>query len=234
MNTAKRLNVDDLSCVRQHQPLFISLSFELCPFQVLLVEGPNGSGKSSLLRLLCGLSTSTQGTISWEGKSIQDLRAEYWNNLHYISHTNGIKLGLTVAENLQLTNYLSQTSTETTILDCLSVLERLQLHTNKNRLAKYLSAGQKKRLALAKLFLFPKPLWILDEPLTALDVATQTLFLSHLHHHLQAGGMAIISSHHPIHFSGATGRAPRSDLSPSVGPGPSVEIVVSTLRLGPC
>jgi len=211
MNTEKRLLVDNLSCVRQHRSLFVGISFELHSSQVLLVEGPNGSGKSSLLRLLAGLSTPTQGNITWQGRPIQNLRADYWHSLHYISHTNGIKLGLTVTENLQLARSLSLTLGS---VNYAAILEHLQLSANKNTLAKILSAGQKRRLALAKLFLIPKSLWILDEPLTALDMKSQTLFLSHLQNHLQTGGLAVISSHHSI---------------PNLA-----GMVVKTLRLEPC
>ncbi len=201
MSTEKKLQVDGLSCVRQHRLLFTCLSFELNPTDVLLVEGPNGSGKSSLLRLLSGLTTPTQGTIRFQGQPIQDLRANYWNHLHYMSHTNGIKLGLTVAENLQMIRYINPTSSKT---DDATILESLQLHSHQNTLVRNLSAGQKRKVSLAKLVLFPKLLWILDEPLTALDNATQTLFLSRLRNHLHTGGMAVISSHHPLYFPDVT------------------------------
>jgi heme exporter protein A len=206
MDTEKTLWVDKLSCVRQQKRLFTAISFQLYPAEVLLVEGPNGSGKSSLLRLLSGLKTPDEGSIFWDGKPIQALPSEYGHHLHYVGHTNGIKLGLTVIENLKLTYHLSLTPSPP---DYASILDRLQLNADKNTLVKFLSAGQKRRLALAKLFLFPKPLWLLDEPLTALDVNIQTLFLSHLNRHLQMGGMAVISSHHPIQLSGANVKALR-------------------------
>lgn len=203
MNTEKSLQVDNVSCVRQYRLLFTPISFELHSAQLLIIEGANGSGKSSLLRLLSGLSTSPQGIISWQGTPIQNLQSLYWHDLHYISHANGIKPGLTILENLQLAAILSSTERNPLIrpiYDQAAILEHLQLTKYKNTFAKYLSAGQKRRLALAKLFLFFKPLWILDEPLTALDAPSQHLFLSHLQNHLQAGGLAIISSHHAIHF----------------------------------
>ena len=201
MKTEKRLQAANLSCVRQHRFLFSPISFELHSSQLLIVEGPNGSGKSSLLRLLSGLSTSPQGTIFWQNTPIQSLRSIYGNYLHYISHLNGIKPGLTVIENLQLASVLSLTEDSLhPTYDQAAILEHLQLSKHKNSLAKFLSAGQRRRLALAKLFLFSKPLWILDEPLTALDATSQTLFLSHLQNHLHTGGSAIISSHHALHF----------------------------------
>ncbi|MBX3708430.1 MAG: cytochrome c biogenesis heme-transporting ATPase CcmA [Gammaproteobacteria bacterium] len=210
MDAEKKLHVVNLSCVRQQKLLFSDISFQLKSGEMLLVEGRNGAGKSSLLRLLTGLSTPAKGDIFWQGNAIQQARSEYGENLHFISHFNGIKLGLTVLENLQLIRHFSLSSSSISIT---STLERLQLSHYENVLAKDLSAGQKRRLALAKLFLVPKLIWILDEPLTALDINTQTLFLSALDSHLHHGGMAIISSHHTDIFT---------------------HTAIKTLRLAPC
>lgn len=186
MDTGSVLSVSNLSCVRQQQIIFRDISFSLSAGESLLVEGENGSGKSTLLRLLTGLSTPTSGHIYWQ--------QQYTEALHFIGHTNGIKLGLTVKENLQLLSHLN--STKLISLD--ETLEKLKLSAYQQTLTQQLSAGQKRRVALAKLFLFPKPIWILDEPLTALDVDTQLLFLKHLDQHLQQGGISVISSHHSI------------------------------------
>lgn len=210
MDTEKGLQVIYLSCVRQQQALFARLSFAVNPGEILLIEGPNGSGKSSLLRLLSGLSTPHEGDILWQGKSIHPLYANYGCDLHYLGHTNGIKLGLTVIENMQLACQLASASA-TQPYD--SVLFLLQLHSYKNTLAKYLSAGQKRKLAFARLLLIPKPLWILDEPFTALDTASQEIVLQHLATHLSRQGICILSSHQPISFKHA---------------------MVKRLRLGPC
>lgn len=217
MHQDKRLKANNLSCVRQQKELFSPISFQLADGEVLLVEGLNGSGKSSLLRLLTGLATPSAGDIFWHNQLIQDVREDYWNSLHYVGHTNGIKLGLTVNENLRLACHLSCyeqfPSFSTKRRDHESLLFTLQLSAYAHTQARFLSAGQKRRLALAKLFLIPKPLWILDEPLTALDTATQTLFLTYLETHLKSGGMAVISSHHPLHIK---------------------EAVTQTLRLASC
>jgi heme exporter protein A len=170
-----------LSCIRQQRILFSDVSFRLEKGGLLLVQGSNGSGKSSLLRILCGIATPYSGDIHWTPQ-----------HMHYIGHTNGIKLGLTVLENMRLFAALIQQPHDETM----PVLTQLELHPYQHRLAKHLSAGQKRRLALAKLLLFPKPLWILDEPLTALDAHSQRIFLSALETHLKNGGMAIVSSHH--------------------------------------
>lgn len=197
MTATPYLCVRNLRCVRQHKQIFNHLSFQLSPSQILLVEGPNGSGKSSLLRILAGLSTPFDGDIFWHNQNITDLGTDFSHDLHFVGHTNGIKLGLTVIENLRLAAHLSLSS-HAAFDDVLSLL-RLSAHANTQ--AKHLSAGQKRRLGLAKLFLFPKPLWVIDEPLTALDVETQTLFLSWLTNHSQQGGIAVISSHHTIPLS---------------------------------
>lgn len=200
MDAENKLQVVNLGCVRQQRLLFSDLSFQLHAGEALLVEGANGAGKSTLLQLLTGLSIPTTGEIFWQDTAITHSQYEYWGKLHFISHTNGIKLGLTVTENLQLTHHLSLSIPKKSITN---IVEELQLSHCKNTLAKNLSAGQKRRVALAKLWLIPKTLWILDEPLTALDIHMQTLFLSRLNSHLQEGGIAIVSSHHSNIFTPA-------------------------------
>ena len=188
------LTTQNLSCAHLNHPLFSNLSLELAAGELLLVEGPNGSGKSSLLRLLAGLATPSQGTILWQGRLINENDLAYAKNLHYLGHANGLKLELTVIENLQLLSCLAATSTN----DTPTILSLLRLTQNQHTPAKFLSAGQKRRLALAKLFLFPKKLWILDEPFTALDKEMQALLLSQLTTHVQNGGISVMSSHQPI------------------------------------
>lgn len=188
------ITVSELSGKRGGKWLFKELSFHLSPGQALWIEGENGSGKSSLLRLLAGLALPFSGEVFWYGQSIQSIRSTYFSDLHHIGHTNGIKLGLSALENLQLARCLSSNAR----LSEEKVLNQLNLLPHQHTLGRYLSAGQKRRLALARLWLIQKPLWILDEPLTALDLGTQHLFLAQLAIHLEQGGMAILSSHHPL------------------------------------
>jgi heme exporter protein A len=188
--------VTDLSCVRQNKLLFANLSFSISAGEILLIEGPNGSGKSSLLKLLTGMSSPAHGDVCWQNQSIQS-SADYLLQLHFIGHVNGIKLGLTVLENIALMQKLYSANS----VEIDSVLTNLQLIEDKNTLAKHLSAGQQRRLALSKLFLFPRALWILDEPFTALDMQTQTLLTNALAKHVAQGGIAIVSSHHAITLS---------------------------------
>lgn len=192
--TNSGFKIQTLSYVREQKTLFSNLSLNLIPGELLLVEGANGSGKTSLLRQLAGLTLPTQGEILWKGKVIHEDLANYHANLHYVSHLNGLKLGLTATENLIFQSYLSALA----IHDIPKVLTLLQLTPLQHTPANYLSAGQKRRLALAKLFFIPKKLWILDEPFSSLDLFMQKLLLSQLTLHLQQGGIAVLSSHQSI------------------------------------
>lgn len=185
--------VSKLSCFR-HQVIFSDITFKLRQGEILLVTGENGVGKSSLLRLLAGISSPYEGSVLWYGKSIQRLGISYTNQLHYINHVNGLKLNLTVTENLLLGHHLHLVETS----GITPILGKLNLSAQKNTLVRYLSAGQKRRVALAKLFLINKHLWLLDEPLTALDVYSQAFFLSQLNSHLNKGGICVLSSHQSI------------------------------------
>jgi heme exporter protein A len=196
MHTMKQIEAKQLSCIRQGKAIFTPVNFSLCAGHALLVAGPNGAGKSSLLRLISGTATPAEGCINWNGASIHTSLLDYVSDLHYIGHTNGIRLGLTITENLQLAGNLSQHA----IKDLDEILTLLQLSADKHTQAQYLSAGQKRRIALARLFLIPRSLWILDEPLTSLDVNTQTILLQQIEKHLGAGGLCIMTSHQPIAF----------------------------------
>jgi heme exporter protein A len=181
------LKAAHISCIRQQKVIFSDISFELSAGEMLLVQGENGSGKSSLLRVLAGLCTPHTGEIIWRHPSP--------DCLHYVGHDNGSKSGLTILENLELIKQLSRLSFDAGLTE---ILRNLQLMPLKDTLIKNLSAGQKRRAALARLFLFKKPCWILDEPLTALDSSCQEFFLSRLQKHIEQGGIAVVSSHHPI------------------------------------
>ncbi len=196
MAKAMTLKLNRLAYQRQEKIIFTPISLELIPGDLLLVQGANGAGKSSLLRLLAGLVQASSGNISWQQVGIDQQHADYIQYLHYIGHQNGLKLGLTVKENLKLFACLTRSTLVSEISE--QVLIELELFNHQNTLAKKLSAGQQRRLALAKLFLFPKKIWILDEPLTALDQKIQEKLLIYLKKHLENKGIAIISSHHAI------------------------------------
>lgn len=193
-NAAHTLSVHGLGCVRQQRVLFSNLSFELRAHQLLFIEGENGAGKSSLMRLLAGHATPATGDIHWNGSSLRDQLTSDDNPLHFISHDNGLKLNLTVHENLRLACHLQ----EADINNIEFAIAQLNLLAQKNTLARQLSSGQQRRLALARLCLIKKPLWLLDEPLTALDHNTQKIFIQLLQQHLNSGGMCIITSHQAL------------------------------------
>lgn len=201
------LKIENLACQRREKLLFANISFELAQGKLLLVEGPNGCGKSSLLRLLAALTPAFKGTIYWHAKNIENLRTDFQQQLHYLGHKNGLKLGLTVKENLQLLQSCNRS---------LMAHEKIcqELHLNPNQPAECLSAGQKRRLALAKIFYSPKPLWILDEPCTSLDSQTQELFFFYLRNHLQNNGMAVMSTHQFSFFNLTGTNAQRLQLGP--------------------
>ncbi len=194
MQTLTHLEAHQLGCIRLQKRLFEPVNFTVQPGTVMQIDGPNGIGKSSLLRIIAGTATPAEGDIRWNGHSIQDSLVEYSEQIHYIAHTNGIRHGLTIAENLRLAGELSQQP----IHNMDAVLGQLQLIKLKNTQTQFLSAGQKRRTALARLLLIPRPLWILDEPLTSLDTATQDLMLAKINEHLDQGGLCIMTSHHPV------------------------------------
>lgn len=200
MYGAATLQVTNLSFQRQSQRIIKQLSLQLASGHALQIMGANGVGKSTLLRLIAGFITPQQGEINFNSQNIQTQKLQYWEHLHFLGHQNGNKLGLTVLENIMLTAHLAQQN----ILHVNKELEALQLTKKINAPVFNLSAGQKKRVALAKLFLIPRSLWILDEPLAALDNAMQTYFLMKLEEHLQKGGLAIISTHQKIVLSTQT------------------------------
>ena len=165
MEQAKQtaLNVNNLSCERDDRLLFSGLSFTLTPGQVLLLEGSNGSGKTSLLRLLCGFREPDGGEISWCGSPLAE--SSYYTDMAYVGHTDGIKKELTVLENLEFALALSASGH----YGIQQALQKVQLAGYDDNSVQTLSAGQKRRVSLARLLITHNVLWILDEPFTSLD-----------------------------------------------------------------
>ena len=191
------LSVKDLACLRNEQVLFSDVSLTLKPKNVLFLQGENGSGKTSLLRILCGFRLSDEGEISWGGKLTASM-PEYFENISYVGHKNGIKDELTVEENLNLMRSMATASDIKTE----SVLKRIGLFQRSDVLARQLSAGQKRKLALARLMMTENSFWVLDEPFTSLDTETVKFFESLIKQHITRGGMLILTSHHEIDLSG--------------------------------
>ncbi|NOR70120.1 MAG: cytochrome c biogenesis heme-transporting ATPase CcmA [Methylomarinum sp.] len=186
------LEVKDLSCIRDDRVLFEGLNFSLNPYQVLLLEGKNGSGKTSLLRILCGFREQDAGEIHWCDTAIKD--SDYFAQMAYVGHLDGVKKELTVTENLRMSLALSQAGK----YSIEQALEKVLLAGYDDALVQSLSAGQKRRLSLARLLITKKSLWILDEPFTSLDKEGIKLIESLMHEHINDGGMIILTSHHDL------------------------------------
>lgn len=198
------LTVKNLACVRNERVLFHGLNFSLNPGEILHVQGANGVGKSSLLRILCGLLEPAQGEIFWQGQLTFEDPIAFRRDLGYLGHKLGLKERLTALENVQLffegdSHRKQDTKSQfRTISNAESALERLGVAALKNQFCETLSAGQKQRVALARLLARNAQLWLLDEPFTAVDAAGVTELESLIQEHVQGGGLVILTSHQPI------------------------------------
>ena len=187
------LVVSNLAVVRGERMLFDKLNFELRNGTVLYLQGANGAGKTTLLRMLCGLTQPYAGSIDWNGESIASLAEEYSKNVLYIGHLPGIKEDLTALENLQFSLALLGTAVPNN--QAIEVLSMLGLAKGLHLPTRMLSQGQKRRVVLARLWLQHLPLWVLDEPFTALDAAAIDLLKQKIESFASAGGMVIMTSH---------------------------------------
>jgi heme exporter protein A len=191
-----RLIAEQVTCIRGGRQVFHGLGFALAGGEALAVVGPNGAGKSSLLRLIAGFLTPSEGRISLEGgPADRPLGAA----AHFVGHLDGVKAALSTAENLDFMRAIlgggwraDDPTLATLGLDRLADLP-----------AGMLSAGQKRRLALARLLVAPRPLWLLDEPLTALDAEGQQTFAALAHAHLVRGGLIVAATHAPLGIENA-------------------------------
>jgi heme exporter protein A len=184
----------NLTCIREERLLFDELSLEVYPGDIVQVEGPNGSGKTSLLRILSGLSQPYDGQILYKKQIISRCREEFHQNLLYFGHLSGVKGEMTAEENLEFNLALQGNKTE----EVLTYLAKVNLDGFEDSLASHLSAGQHRRIALARLYQSNAPIWILDEPFTAIDkqgvAGLEQLFFAHA----QRGGCVILTTHQDL------------------------------------
>ena len=195
------LNVCNLGCSRYDTVLFSDLNFSVSSGQLVQIKGENGSGKTTLLKTLCGFFEPDEGEVLWHGMNIRRVREDYYGELNYIGHHNGIKSGLTCIENLKVsTAYANRLNTN----DFETVLDKYGLGGYEDTFAYSLSAGQKRRLSLTSLTIRNARLWVLDEPFTSLDEHGRDNLKIIFHDHLHSGGMILMTSHDVIHWETIT------------------------------
>jgi heme exporter protein A len=198
------LEVKGLSCARGEMQLFANLDFSLAAGELLQVQGENGSGKTTLLRTLCGFVQPLAGEIRWQGKKHSELGEDYAANIIYLGHANAIKDELNALENLRISSALSGANIGDSA--ALAALRRMGLRGRETFPVKVLSQGQRRRVALARLLVNKAPLWILDEPLTALDVGAVEMMQGLIGEHLARQGMVIFTTHQPLAVAGVQTR----------------------------
>lgn len=195
------LQTIDLYCERDERPLVQNLNLSVEPGLIYQVEGPNGSGKTTLLRILCGLSTRYQGELLWRGKPVHTARAEFYSQLLYLGHNSGVKAVLTPRENLtwqaSLCGYKG--SEGKSMID--SALRKVGLFGYEDTPSYTLSAGQQRRVGLARLFIGRPQLWVLDEPFTAIDKHGVAQLESWIGEFAESGGTVILTTHHELAMS---------------------------------
>ena len=186
-----QLNAEELACNRGGREVFRSLSFALSSGEAMVVSGRNGAGKSSLLRMIAGLVRSAAGRLTLDGGERDTPLAE---QCHYLGHQDAMKPSLTVSENLQFWTEFFGARTHSIE----SALQAVGLAALTDLPAAYLSAGQRRRLSIARLVAVQRPIWLLDEPTSALDSPSQKRLAELMQGHLAGGGMIIAAAHGPI------------------------------------
>ncbi|MFT3742002.1 MAG: cytochrome c biogenesis heme-transporting ATPase CcmA [Gammaproteobacteria bacterium] len=184
----------NLEYIRNDQLLFTQLNFTLAPGNLLHIVGQNGSGKSTLLNILLGFLIPTEGEMRWQNHPISTQLHHYQAQLAYVGHKLGVKSGLTVAENVRLQAMLSGVDS----LNWDEILSYFSLESLENRFCEHLSAGQQQRVALTRLLIQSAPIWILDEPFSALDEYHRQKLQALIALHVQRKGMVILTSHQPL------------------------------------
>jgi len=191
--TAK-LSANDLTLIRGESCLFQGLGFALNSGELLLLEGQNGSGKTSLMRAIAGMLSLESGEILWNDKPVNDQRQEFHGALVWLAHRTGLKGDLTLVENLRFEASLRPQAN----VDHDVVCKRLGIDRLKSLPLRALSAGQQRRVALARMLLAEVPLWLMDEPFTNLDREGRALVMQLTEEHLAKGGMCVMAAHQDV------------------------------------
>ncbi|WP_325891991.1 cytochrome c biogenesis heme-transporting ATPase CcmA [Grimontia sp. NTOU-MAR1] len=186
------LEVRELSCVRDERVLFEDLSFTLSSGDLVQIEGPNGAGKTTLLRIIAGLGLAESGDVLWDGELVSKAREEFYGNLLFLGHSTGVKREMTAFENLAFYQRMHGEADEDSLWEALA---RVGLAGREDVPAAQLSAGQNRRVALARLWISQSKLWILDEPLTAIDKQGVKVLENLFQHHVSNGGMVLFTTH---------------------------------------
>ena len=202
-NVAGGLSVESVHVWRGDRHVLKGINLQLPPGQLLHISGPNGSGKSTLLRVACGLLAPEQGQVSWNGQPIGRTRIEYQTILAYASHEPALKGDLTALENLRFAVGLKRRVAAAELKESLT---RTGVEACADLPARVLSAGQRRRVAMARILASRAVLWILDEPFTNLDTAGVDLVSSLLTEHVDGGGAALVVAHHEVQGSAAMRR----------------------------
>ena len=189
-----QLVVSDLTLIRGDRCLFKNVSFSLGPGQLVILEGQNGSGKTSLLRAIVGLLEPEAGEIRWNDRPVHSVRDEFFAAAVWMGHRVGCKADLTVEENLLFERSLRSTVSD----DMDAVYERLALTRLKRLALRSLSAGQQRRVALARMLLADASIWLMDEPFTNLDRDGRSLVISLVGEHLARGGSCVMAAHQDV------------------------------------
>ena len=187
--TQHNLQINFLELYRNDDRIFSEISFDLSEGQHLMISGANGTGKTSLLRVICGLTIPTGGTIVWNQLATNNINCRYYEHLAYLGHKNALIPELTARENLEYTFEGNQSMNRTS-----SVLEAFGLNKYLDQYAEKLSNGQIRKIALSRILLSEKTLWILDEPVANLDTSGTQFLLAEMQAHLDQGGMLITTS----------------------------------------
>ncbi len=195
------LALDNVACIRGARKLFSHVTHSVAPGELLRVQGANGAGKTSLLRMLCGLLEPTEGQILWRGQKLSAQRSRFGHELVYLGHAAALKDELSPLENLFDACALGGHPIDAPT--ALAALKAAGLRGHERTAARRLSQGQRRRSALARLALCSAPLWILDEPFNALDVAATAWLSGLIETHVQHGGMVVLTSHQDVILNAA-------------------------------